>query len=449
MENTTILQGFNFSSTANISDSSQVFITKCYYFEEEYDPVPGFQLNFVLIGVVNILLAIVTSALNILTLIVIYKVKHLQTPSNLFISGLSITDTCTGMVIFPSHAAVNLMLSAHWMSCPLRLFLTFAGYFFGSCGLFCLILISTDRYLAVFHPYVYERLTLEHRRVIKLIAITWTISLILVILSFLTPRFILYIIFIVVILIILLIWSLYTQGKILKAAHKIIREINPVAQVGLRSYRVEGNKNKEGKTHDFFSFDNMKYEREEELDSAATDTSYCVNPKVVDKLSDNRNDFGTSCNSDNTSNVLKSNVASCFSQPTSSNSRLTTSCNVEDNTVPGPESGRAIKRWRKISKNIGSIFIARRKEAIRNATENFKAAKLTISIVAAQYILYIPHGILIALYFMMPVTTRLHVAHGWTATLSLSNSTVNPIIYCWQLKGFMTEAKALLLNRRG
>ena len=438
----------NSSLSANISYSSRRFSLTCYYWEEEYDPVPGFEVNFILIGSLNIILAIITSTLNILTLAVIYRVRHLQTPSNFFISALAIMDSCTGMISFPSHAAINFMLSAHWMSCPLRLFLTFTGYFFGSCGLLTLIVIATDRYFAVFHPYAYGRLTTERKQIAKPIALAWSIALIIVALSFLTPKYSLYITFIVITLIILLIWSVYSQGRILKATRKIIREIIPIPNIINQSDREEMEKIARKMVPDVrFSRDNMTCEGEMELESI--DANILPEEAATDHLhNNNKSIISANYDSISISSGLKSNLASNFFEASPSTSRPTFARISEVAIISEPEIGVPRKRSRlKSFQRLRDIWKEERKETIRNAKENFNAAKLTVSVVAAQYIFYIPHGIILMLYFITPVTTTLHVAHGWTATLSLLNSMLNPIIYCWQLKGFMRAARTLLLNR--
>ena len=448
----------------NISNSLQEFSLKCYYFEERYEIISGFEMNFILIGVLNIILAIITSTLNIVTLVVIYRVKNLQTPSNFFISGLAIMDACTGIITFPSHAAVNFMLSAHWMSCPLRLFLTFAGYFFGSCSLFSLILIATDRYMAVFHPYTYGRLTLQRKQIAKPLALTWIISFVMVASSFLTPKFILYTAFIVVTLVILLIWSVYTQGKILKATQAIIGGIMPVYRSSPQFQDVNGNKHELHAVQNVsYSFDNRTCEIE--LENKATVPEKPFQKEDIEaavKLKLNRINSGSSYDRISISSRLHLKRASCISQISSSSrlhlkrasciSQISSSSSESTLTrvavIPQPQSPNSRTQRSKLETNqcLGDNRKAERRNVIRNAKDNFKAAKLTISIVAAQFIFYIPHGILITLYFIIPVTTKLHMTHGWTATLSLFNSGVNPIIYCWQLKGFMRAAKALLFH---
>eukprot|EP00794_Sanderia_malayensis_P016790 gene16790-18485_t len=335
----------------NITASSKpvfIFRSECYYFNETYFFSEAVKWNFIAIGLANVFLALLTAGLNTLTLLVIYKSRELHTPSNFFIAGLATSDLFTGALTFPMHAIVNFLYSQATSSCWLRLLLTFIGYFFGTCGLLTLLIVATDRYIAVFHPYRYSILTLSTRNLIKPLAFVWLISLVFVSLSFLTPNFLLYSVFVFVTLLVLCVWSVYSQGKILKITRRIIREIRPSSN-GFR-------------------------------DSSPVVVRYnCPTGRV-------------------------------FSIPTAESIR---------------EELREMKQ---------------------RARDHLNATKVTVSIIAAQYLCYIPHGIIVNLYLLMAPTTHLHMAHGWTGTLALMNSTLNPIIYCWQLKGFKRAAKHLLLR---
>ncbi|MCP4282650.1 MAG: G-protein coupled receptor, partial [Alteromonas sp.] len=227
-------------------------------------------------------------------------------------------DAFTGILTFPMHAAVNFLYSKATSICWLRLSLTFVGYFFGTCGLLTLLAVATDRYIAVFHPYRYGELTVSKKNMLKPLAAAWTISFIFVGLSFLTPNFLLYSIFVFIILVVLCIWSVYSQGKILKITRQIIREIRPCqpTQSPLRS------------------------------DGAPLAVSYdCRNENI-------------------------------FYIPTAESIRMEL------------------------------------KDLKRRARDHLSAAKVTVSIIAAQYICYIPHGVVVNLYMFMSPTTSLHMAHG-------------------------------------
>lgn len=349
----------------NSTDTSTnfVFETKCYYFHEKYTYSDSFEWNFIFIGITNILLAIFTGTLNIITLLVLYKSKPLHTPSNAFISGLAFWDTFTGVLTFPMNSVLNFLFSQAKSSCGLRLTLNFVGYFFGHCGLLTLALIATDRYIAVLHPYEYEIYTSSRRNILFALIIAWTISLIFVAGSFFTPKFMLYTIFVTITLILLLLWTVYSQGKILRVTRQILREIRPTANAT----------------------------KEEDNSAGDLRSSHYAN------------------HSNNNNNAND---------------------NIIIRNIPTAESTRAELR-----------------EIKRKARDNLKAIKVTVLIVGAQYVCYLPHGIVVILYLVITPTTTLHIAHGWTGTLALMNSTLNPLIYCWQLKGFIRAAKAFLGRR--
>ena len=306
-------------------------------------------------GLLDVILAALTSSLNLFTLVIIYKSKSLHTSSNMFIAGLATCDLCTGFITFPLNATLNFYFSAAKTPCALRLTLNFVGYFFGHNGVLTLVLIATDRYIAVFHPYEYEMYTCTRRNILYALLLAWAVSLVFVAGSFFTPNFMLYTIFVAITLLVLLIWSVYSQGKILNITRQILREIRPT-------------------------------------------NHSTVEPET---------------------SVFESQ---CVSEPTDG------SCAY---TVQTAETARAELR-----------------EIKRKAKDNLNAIKVTALIIGAQYLCYIPHGVVVILYLLVEPTTSLHIAHGWTGTLALMNSTLNPIIYCWQLKGFIRAARILLSRSR-
>ena len=349
--NTTLLQTVN----STTKSATFVFHSHCHFFHETYVYSSTFKWNFLFIGIANVVLAISTGCLNLFTLIVIWNSKSLHTPSNMFIAGLSVCDLLTGFITLPLNAALNFEFSVAETPCALRLTLNFVGYLFGQAGLMTLLLIATDRYFAVFHPYEYEEYTYSKRNILYSQLIMWLLSLGFVAGSFFTPQFMLYTIFVSITLVALLVWSLYSQGKILKVTRQILREIRPIgSSVG-------------------------------EDETSVQDTS---------SSSKSRSGRGTSSNG----HVY---------------------------TVQTAEIARAEMR-----------------EIKRKAKDTIKAIKVTALIIGAQYLAYIPHAVVVVMYLFVIPTTSLHMAHGWTSTLALMNSFLNPLIYCWQLKGFVRAAKA-------
>ena len=344
----------NITASQTVNSTTQgttfVFHSHCHYFHETYVYSSTFKWNFLFVGITNIFLAVSTGSLNLFTLLVIRYSKSLHTSSNMFIAGLSVCDLLTGFVTFPLNAALSFEFSAARTPCALRLTLNFVGYLFGQVGLLTLLLIATDRFFAVFYPYEYEEYTHTKKNIFYALLVMWLVSLAFVSGSFFTPKFMLYTIFVSITLIFLLVWSVYSQGKILKVTRQILREIRPTA------------------------------------------SSICDDETSVQE---------------------------------STSSSKSKNANGQTFTVQTAETARAEMR-----------------EIKRKAKDTIKAIKVTALIIGAQYLTYIPHAVVVIMYLFVTPTTSLHMAHGWTSTLALMNSFLNPVIYCWQLKGFVRAARA-------
>lgn len=338
------------AANTTLNDGSPVFESHCHVFHEVYVYSANLKWNFIFIGITNIFLAISTGSLNLFTLLVIRFSKSLHTSSNMFIAGLAVCDLFTGFVTFPLNGALYFQYSQARTPCALRLTLNFVGYSFGQCGLVTLLLIATDRFCAVFYPYEYELYTHSKKNILYLLLVTWFVVLIIVICSFFTPKFMLFTIFVSATLLFLLIWSLYSQGKILKVTRKILREIRPAVSSGLED---------------------------------ETSVQEC----------------------------------STFSKADNNNGQQGFPVQSTDTTK------------------------AKMQEIKRKARDTLNAIKVTALIIGAQYLSYIPHAVVVIMYLIVAPTTSLHITHGWTSTLALMNSFLNPIIYCWQLKGFVRAAK--------
>ena len=110
-----------------------------------------------IIIIFSILAALLTIIANAILLVTLLKTKSLHTPSNVFVGGLCISDLSAGLVsqplfltmLFYTKAGLDLssFTSVFWYSSEV-----FAGvsYIFILC-------ITIDRYLAICHPFRYQR----------------------------------------------------------------------------------------------------------------------------------------------------------------------------------------------------------------------------------------------------------------------------------------------------
>uniref|UniRef100_A0A3P9A4S5 G-protein coupled receptors family 1 profile domain-containing protein n=1 Tax=Esox lucius TaxID=8010 RepID=A0A3P9A4S5_ESOLU len=117
------------------------------------------------------LISAVTVFLNLLVIISISHFKHLQTPTNLLILSLAVSDLLVGLIVIPAMTVA--IMETCWVLgryfCALLLYIHFLCC---TSSLGNLILISIDRYVAVCLPLFYHsRITIA--RIKFCIFITW------------------------------------------------------------------------------------------------------------------------------------------------------------------------------------------------------------------------------------------------------------------------------------
>lgn len=155
----------------------------------KYGHRESYKLSLFIFGII---LCLVILILNSLTLITILKSKRLHTITNILIANLSLSDFLSG-VAFLYPCILNLLtINAletynsylYTIACNIRnyYYLCLAGYspMITSMlnSMFSLTLLALEKYLAILHPYMYERLIQDRKYVCYLcLLLTWTISI--------------------------------------------------------------------------------------------------------------------------------------------------------------------------------------------------------------------------------------------------------------------------------
>ncbi|XP_034144779.1 trace amine-associated receptor 1-like [Esox lucius] len=110
------------------------------------------------------LISIVTVFLNLIVIISISHFKQLQTPTNLLILSLAVSDLLVGLIVIPANTVA--IIESCWVLgeyfCALLMYTTSLSE---SSSLGNLILLSIDRYVAVCDPLLYH-LKITTRRTI-------------------------------------------------------------------------------------------------------------------------------------------------------------------------------------------------------------------------------------------------------------------------------------------
>ncbi|EDO36985.1 predicted protein [Nematostella vectensis] len=134
-----------------------------------------------------LLLTVVPGAiLNSLILATIWRVKPLQTPSNLFLCNLAISDLAVCVIAQPLALAwrwSEMNNSSYDIVCPLAVITSLASSQFAGVSLVTVTVASVDRYLALYLHLMYTS-SVTTRRVGIVCAFTWFASTFVVFMAF-------------------------------------------------------------------------------------------------------------------------------------------------------------------------------------------------------------------------------------------------------------------------
>ena len=139
---------------------------------EEYQV--NLEINYYLTLIItSIIIALMTVISNGAFLIVVFRSRRLQTVHNILLVCLSMIDFVTGVIVTPVVATSLSFLMNQEYPCVLFWFWLISLYAVSMISFCTLGLISIEKYVAIVHPYYYERVVTKE----KLILVTLAISI--------------------------------------------------------------------------------------------------------------------------------------------------------------------------------------------------------------------------------------------------------------------------------
>ncbi|XP_078345717.1 histamine H2 receptor-like [Oculina patagonica] len=144
-----------------------------------FSPAVLFRSVSLVLCVVNSVLCPLTVAGNILVFVAVLRKSQLRTVANTSILCLAFTDLMVGVFVQPSYVvyqASKLTSSPDSFPCDKLLIYSFSGVICICMSFLTLILISLERYMAVFYPYLYVA-KVNSKRVIAVTVTVWAISI--------------------------------------------------------------------------------------------------------------------------------------------------------------------------------------------------------------------------------------------------------------------------------
>ena len=127
---------------------------------------------------INVPMAFVSISTNVLVLLAMRRVTSIRLPSKLLLCSLALTDLVTGLAGQPQYAAFLFSKAVYnaRVPCALVKSLYFSGPLVVTASGYTLIVITLDRYAALFLHHKYRQIVTT-RRVCAALAFTWSVSL--------------------------------------------------------------------------------------------------------------------------------------------------------------------------------------------------------------------------------------------------------------------------------
>ncbi|XP_023120341.2 trace amine-associated receptor 13c-like [Amphiprion ocellaris] len=115
-------------------------------------PTPH-QFEAVLLNIVMLSISVLTVVLNLLVIISVSHFRQLHTPTNILLLSLAVSDFLVGFVLLPGE--IYRKTQCWFLGDVMCSFYYYVVYFVFSTSVGNMVLISTDRYVAICHPLHY------------------------------------------------------------------------------------------------------------------------------------------------------------------------------------------------------------------------------------------------------------------------------------------------------
>ena len=140
------------------------------------------KINYIILSIVIIATAVVSTILILLFLLVIYRYKKLRNRANLLLMMLSISDLITSVFVLPIYSVQLLLLLHEIMMCEISKLLKMVAYISTIMSIAAITLITFNLYIGVVKPYYYNSILQTHI-MIKVLIVIWIICTVLAVVS--------------------------------------------------------------------------------------------------------------------------------------------------------------------------------------------------------------------------------------------------------------------------
>ena len=165
------MENVSFRNQSEVCQFSGYEEFSMHAFERQY---VSYHITYILLTVINCILALTATTGNVLTLVAVWKTPSLQTPTNVLLSGLAVSDLGIGLFAQPgfvvSLTARLILMFNVW--CPVFILMLSTSYLLITISFFTVTALSVERLLALqLHLRFQEFVT--NTRVLLILTIIW------------------------------------------------------------------------------------------------------------------------------------------------------------------------------------------------------------------------------------------------------------------------------------
>ena len=138
--------------------NGDIYISKCNYLQYMFRFDGYYMYSFLLVLMLNVALSLLTTFTNIIIIHVIYKnLPVFNSPSIISLNVyIAFADLLLSIVGLPLWISYQILAYYRKTICILYEILTFITHYFAVVSFFLVLLLSADRYIAVFKSFFYE-----------------------------------------------------------------------------------------------------------------------------------------------------------------------------------------------------------------------------------------------------------------------------------------------------
>lgn len=168
----------NFSASPASIVPSMSKSSNCFHLPHpEFDDAHHRTTTNLVTGVVNAVLSPFAVSANFLIIFVICRKTSLQTPSNLLLGCLAVSDVLVGFVVQPSYVAYRLLENQNgFVPCYVRMLYSTGFYACYGVSFMTLCTISCERLLALLYHLRYLKIVCRER-VMKTVLFIWLVNI--------------------------------------------------------------------------------------------------------------------------------------------------------------------------------------------------------------------------------------------------------------------------------